>query len=57
MSVAPSSPNSPPQGARVRAVTRTPKTARFPDGVEVVELGGRRTPGSVGGVPQFPSAR
>ena len=23
-------------GARVRAVTRTPKTARFPDGVEVV---------------------
>ncbi len=24
-------------GARVRAVTRTPKTARFPDGVEVVE--------------------
>jgi uncharacterized protein YbjT (DUF2867 family) len=24
-------------GARVRAVTRTPKTARFPDGVEVVD--------------------
>jgi len=33
-------------GARVRAVTRTPKTARFPDGVEVVGSATEALPGA-----------
>ena len=43
-------------GARVRAVTRTPKTARFPDARRSRRLGGRSITGRVGGVPQFPRA-
>ena len=43
-------------GARVRAVTRTPETAGFPDGVQAVTR--LSTPAwGVGGVPQFPRAR
>ena len=44
-------------GARVRAVTRTPKAAGFSRRGRGGRLGGRRAIGSVGGIPQFPRAR